>query len=417
MVLRYALILLGAITACFAAGWITGLATGPASAVASSSVDAEPQSPGATAPAEDPTFSTKIQPFLKKYCVECHTGDKPKGGLTLDAYQSEAHARKDRKNWGAVQHVTRLGRHAAGEEAAADEGGARVRHQLDREHAHEGRLQSVRGERSRPRDHPAAQPGRVQQHHPRSVRRGLQARRRLPRRRRRLRLRQHRRRALVPADAARKVHDRGRQGARLPRSRSPRQPRAGQADASGRRTSSPSRAMREDRDGRRIDRSSSSPKGPAFLREVTTSPPRASTPSASAAGARRSATSSRRSSIRVDGKDVKTFTVEAAAGQAADLRGEGEVHGRREARRGRVHRTPSRTRRPRSSASSASTLIEIEGPFNAVAAAGTGIGQDAPDRPPEGRGRRPRRGREGADELRPTARTADRSSPTKSRGS
>jgi hypothetical protein len=108
MALRSALILLGAATACLGAGWVTGLGTKPRPAVASTFAEADPQPPKSAqpvAPAEDATFKTKIQPFLKKYCVECHSGEKPKAGLTLDAYQSEAHARKDRKNWGAVQHA------------------------------------------------------------------------------------------------------------------------------------------------------------------------------------------------------------------------------------------------------------------------------------------------------------------------
>ena len=73
---------------------------------------AQPPAPPAAqpkAPAEDPAFKEKIQPFLTKYCVACHKGDNPKAGLTLDAYQSEAHARKDRKNWLAVQHVLAAG--------------------------------------------------------------------------------------------------------------------------------------------------------------------------------------------------------------------------------------------------------------------------------------------------------------------
>ena len=69
----------------------------------------QPRSEQSTTPSEDATFKTKIQPFLTKYCVECHKGDKPKGGISLDAYQSEAHARKDRKNWGAVQHILAAG--------------------------------------------------------------------------------------------------------------------------------------------------------------------------------------------------------------------------------------------------------------------------------------------------------------------
>ena len=37
------------------------------------------------------------------------TARRPAGGLTLDGYQSEAHARKDRKDWEAVQHVLAAG--------------------------------------------------------------------------------------------------------------------------------------------------------------------------------------------------------------------------------------------------------------------------------------------------------------------
>jgi len=36
------------------------------------------------AQAADTTFSTKIHPVLKQYCFDCHTGQKPKGGLALD---------------------------------------------------------------------------------------------------------------------------------------------------------------------------------------------------------------------------------------------------------------------------------------------------------------------------------------------
>jgi Protein of unknown function (DUF1592)/Protein of unknown function (DUF1588)/Protein of unknown function (DUF1587)/Protein of unknown function (DUF1585)/Protein of unknown function (DUF1595)/Ca-dependent carbohydrate-binding module xylan-binding len=92
MALRPALFLLGAAT------------------VASFFASGSPTAVGglATAPLEDKTFDTKIQPFLQKYCVECHKGEKPKGGVTLNAYQSESHARKDRKNWEMVRHVVAI---------------------------------------------------------------------------------------------------------------------------------------------------------------------------------------------------------------------------------------------------------------------------------------------------------------------
>jgi hypothetical protein len=102
MALRPALILLGAFTAAMlAAGW----------AARSSATDptAPPQATTQPAPgankADDKTFETKITPFLKKYCLDCHNGNKAAGGLTLEGYQSEAHARKDRKTWASVEHV------------------------------------------------------------------------------------------------------------------------------------------------------------------------------------------------------------------------------------------------------------------------------------------------------------------------
>lgn len=61
------------------------------------------------APTDEAAFEKSIAPFLQKYCVECHKGEKPKGGVSLDAYQSEAHARKDRKNWATIQHVLAAG--------------------------------------------------------------------------------------------------------------------------------------------------------------------------------------------------------------------------------------------------------------------------------------------------------------------
>src|SRR5438445_12400287 len=60
-------------------------------------------------PAEDPAFKAKVLPFIQKYCLSCHSGEKAKGGLTLEGYVSEAHARKDRKNWLAVQHALASG--------------------------------------------------------------------------------------------------------------------------------------------------------------------------------------------------------------------------------------------------------------------------------------------------------------------
>src|SRR5687768_9695516 len=55
------------------------------------------------------TFEQKVVPLLNKYCNTCHNSDKLKGGLALDVYLSEAHARKDRMTWETVQKVVAAG--------------------------------------------------------------------------------------------------------------------------------------------------------------------------------------------------------------------------------------------------------------------------------------------------------------------
>ncbi len=116
MALRHALFVVGAATvASFAAGWWTGLSakSNPATADASQVgctllLDPETRttvgSTEAAVPPEDATFKDKILPFVQKYCVSCHNMEKAAGGLTLEGYVSEAHARKDRKTWAEVQH-------------------------------------------------------------------------------------------------------------------------------------------------------------------------------------------------------------------------------------------------------------------------------------------------------------------------
>lgn len=67
-----------------------------------------PEALAADAPS-DKTFEQKVVPLLNKYCNSCHNSDKPKGGVALDVYLSEAHARKDRMTWEAVQKVVAAG--------------------------------------------------------------------------------------------------------------------------------------------------------------------------------------------------------------------------------------------------------------------------------------------------------------------
>ncbi|MBY0457484.1 MAG: DUF1592 domain-containing protein, partial [Gemmataceae bacterium] len=117
MVLRPVLFgLFGLATAgMFAGGWLLArqFATTPQPVAAVGPVDPAEQSPEQT-PARpvaeaDPTYKDKVLPFLQKYCFDCHKGEKAKGGLALDGYVDEAKARKDRKNWLAIQHVIASG--------------------------------------------------------------------------------------------------------------------------------------------------------------------------------------------------------------------------------------------------------------------------------------------------------------------
>ena len=60
-------------------------------------------------PPADKTFEQKVVPLLNKYCNTCHDSEKQKGGLALDMYLSEAHARKDRTTWETVRKLVAAG--------------------------------------------------------------------------------------------------------------------------------------------------------------------------------------------------------------------------------------------------------------------------------------------------------------------
>jgi hypothetical protein len=118
MASRPALVLIGSATAaaaCLAVGWWALSGSRPRAAASAPPASPAPAQPtpatpvAAKPPAEDPTFQTKVLPLLKKYCLQCHNADKAAGGLQLDGYTSEAHARRNRKDWGAVQHALAAG--------------------------------------------------------------------------------------------------------------------------------------------------------------------------------------------------------------------------------------------------------------------------------------------------------------------
>ena len=50
-------------------------------------------------------YLTRVAPLFKKYCAECHAGDDAEGGITLDAYASQAEAVEDGETWLRVLDV------------------------------------------------------------------------------------------------------------------------------------------------------------------------------------------------------------------------------------------------------------------------------------------------------------------------
>lgn len=51
---------------------------------------------------EAPDFAAAGVPFLKQHCVECHSGDKPKGELSLETFRDTASLVRGRKTWDAI---------------------------------------------------------------------------------------------------------------------------------------------------------------------------------------------------------------------------------------------------------------------------------------------------------------------------
>ena len=57
------------------------------------------------APESAASFPGKVNPFLDKYCNQCHNSDRQAGGVPLDIYKTTGDAQKDRKIWEMVHRV------------------------------------------------------------------------------------------------------------------------------------------------------------------------------------------------------------------------------------------------------------------------------------------------------------------------
>ena len=61
-------------------------------------VIAAPDEPSADAS----QYDEQVRPFLARHCLDCHSGEKPKGGLHLDQLTSNFADESGRKQWRAV---------------------------------------------------------------------------------------------------------------------------------------------------------------------------------------------------------------------------------------------------------------------------------------------------------------------------
>jgi hypothetical protein len=62
-------------------------------------------------PAAEPKsdYATLVQPFLKKYCLSCHSTKRKKGSLDLERFATLSHVRKDLKPWQQVIEMLEAG--------------------------------------------------------------------------------------------------------------------------------------------------------------------------------------------------------------------------------------------------------------------------------------------------------------------
>ena len=166
-----------------------------------------------------PDFVQDIRPLLKTYCFECHNSTKRKAGLDLEQIDTAAAAIDLHDLWDQVGErlCAKEMPPAKGKQPTEDErqrllgvGQARGGFAGGLRQAAEG---AARTDPGRPAREPPVEPGRVQQHAPRPVRRGPACRRPAAvRRRGRRRLRQRRRHALHHAGPDGEIPGGGRAG-------------------------------------------------------------------------------------------------------------------------------------------------------------------------------------------------------------
>lgn len=84
-----------------------GVRPGKTLALQAADPDAGAEKPAPQNGTDDKAFTERVQPILKKYCFECHTGEKPKGGLPLDTVGTDFNTATVLTAWKDVEdHLT-----------------------------------------------------------------------------------------------------------------------------------------------------------------------------------------------------------------------------------------------------------------------------------------------------------------------
>ncbi|MBX3420252.1 MAG: DUF1592 domain-containing protein [Pirellulaceae bacterium] len=61
------------------------------------------------APSTATTWEGDVRPFLKMYCLECHSGDSPEAGVDLGLYESDATLPEERSRWNQIRGLIAIG--------------------------------------------------------------------------------------------------------------------------------------------------------------------------------------------------------------------------------------------------------------------------------------------------------------------
>jgi len=144
----------------------------PASAASASVPTNVPKTAAKADPDDEASFLEDVVPFLSKHCYSCHGNGKRRADLALDEFREENAIEKDREFWEVVLEMVRSGEMPPK---------PRPRPSVPETEAAMVALDSLlakfdsSGPRNAGRVTLPAQPRRVQQHHPRPGRRGLQA--------------------------------------------------------------------------------------------------------------------------------------------------------------------------------------------------------------------------------------------------